>query len=122
MKPITSEKELAKAIKDGVDEIEIEADLRKKVIKIKGKGKVVWAIAIGSIAVAVTALLVAPGGAGAPVAVAAVSAPVAVAILGAPTTMAACAIAVAAGGIGVLGKLRKYKIVKDDGNRLTLKK
>ena len=36
---VTNEKELGKALNDNVDEIEIEADFRKKVIKIKAKGK-----------------------------------------------------------------------------------
>ena len=49
-------------------------------------------------------------------------APAAVSVLGGATTTAAIGIAVTAGGVGALNKLRKYKIVENDDNKLILKK
>lgn len=119
---VTSEKELGKALKDGADTIEIEGDLSKKVVRIKATGKVAWAVAIGAIAVAVAGILTAALGGGAPSAASAFAAPAAIAVLGAPVTLSAILIAVAAGGVGVLNSLRKYKIVSKDGEKLVIKK
>lgn len=114
MTKVNDEKELGEAIKRGDDAIEIEFKLKDCVIKIKVIGKVSWAIAIGSIGVAVTAiiLMVGTGGTTAP-ASALVATPAlagAVGILGVPTTISAIGIAVAGGGIGALNKLRDYEI------------
>ena len=119
---VETDEELGKALKDDEETIEITGDLRKRVLKIKATGKVAWAIAIGAIAIAITALLVSPvsGGASAPVGL--IAAPAAVAALGAPVAISATAIAIAAGGVGALSKLRKYKIVSQDENSLVLKK
>ncbi len=119
---VTSEKELGKALKDGADTIEIEGDLSKKVVRIKATGKVAWAVAIGAIAVAVAGILTAALGGGAPAAASAFAAPAAIAVLGAPVTLSAILIAVAAGGVGVLNSLRRYKIVSKDGSKLVIKK
>lgn len=119
---ISTEKELGEALKEGVDTIEIEGDLRKKVLKIKGTGKVSWAIAIGCIVIALTGILVSPATAGATGAAGFIAAPAAVAALGAPVATSAILIAIAAGGVGALNRLRKYKIVSNEGDRLVLKK
>jgi len=128
---VTNEKELGKALNDNVDEIEIEANLRKKVIKIKAKGKVAWVIAIGSISLAVPLVMVTVMSAGtatpitAPVAVGALTG--ATGVLGIGAAFSAVSIAagaaIAAGsvsaGVAALNKLRKYKMT-DYGDRLVL--
>lgn len=119
---ISTEKELGEALKEGIDKIEIEGDLKKKVLRIKGTGKVSWAIAIGCIAIAITGILVSPATAGASGTAGFIAAPAAVAALGAPVAASATLIAIAAGGVGALNKLRKYKIVVNDGNSLVLQK
>lgn len=117
---MTDEKELGEAIKRGDDTIEIEFQLKDRVIKFRAIGKVAWAIAIGSIGVAVTSIIAtaATGGTTAPVS-ALVATPAlagAVSVLGVPTTISAIGIAVAGGGIGALNKLRDYDIeeISDD--------
>lgn len=54
---ITDEKELSKALQDGIDSIEIEGNLKDKVLRIKASGKVAWVIALGAIAIAVIVAL-----------------------------------------------------------------
>jgi hypothetical protein len=116
---IRTEEELADAINNGEDTIEIKGDLKDKTLKIKATGKVAWVIAIGAIGIAVT-ILIATGGTGAPasgiIGVGAVS------VLGLPAAISAVTIALAAGEVGVLNKLRSYKIIENDGNKLVLKK
>lgn len=127
----SDEKELARAVKNKVDLIIVEFDLAKKVLRIKATGKVAWAIAIAAIA-AVVAAIIASGGLalvpGAVVLTPAIWAPVAVlaapavGILGFPTTLAAISIAIAAGGVGALNKLRKYKVVERGEDWLVLRR
>ncbi|WP_104640881.1 hypothetical protein [Helicobacter bizzozeronii] len=114
---ITTEKELARAIEEARDTIEIEGDLAGKTIKIKATDKVAWAVAIGAIGVALTALL-ASGGVAAPVSGAVAAG--AVGVLGLPATTSALAIAFAAGGVGVLNKLRGYDLKKISDTRVVL--
>ena len=54
---ITDEKELGKALQDGIDSIEIEGNLKDKVLRIKASGKVAWVIALGAIVIAVIVTL-----------------------------------------------------------------
>lgn len=54
---ITDEKELRDALQAGTDSIEIEGNLKDKVVRIKASGKVAWVIALGAIAVAVIVAL-----------------------------------------------------------------
>ncbi|MEI3776128.1 hypothetical protein [Pectobacterium brasiliense] len=126
MAAITTEKELAKAIKENQDTIIIEGDLAKKTIKIKATGKVAWVIAFAAIGIAVGATIatVGTGGAATPVTgtAALVGASGAVGVLGVSTTTSAIAIAVAAGGVGVLTRLRKYTIVDKSNSRVVLKR
>jgi hypothetical protein len=114
---IQTEKELGEALKNDQDTIEIEGDLQKKVLKIKATGKVAWAIAIGAIGIAVVVAL-GSGGAAAPasgvVGIGAVS------VLGFSTAMSAVGIAIAAGGVGALNSLRRYKIISQSGGKLVL--
>lgn len=103
---VSNEEELGNALKDDQDTIEIEGDLKKKVIRIKATGKVAWVIALGVVAVGIYALkskkpaapIVATG---------------AVAILGYRATVAAISIAVAGGGVTVLTKLRNYNLTEN---------
>ena len=114
---IKDEKELGEALKNEQDTIEIEGDLKKKVLKIKATGKVAWVVAIGAIGVAVV-VAVSSGGAAAPVS--GVVGIGAVSVLGLSAATSAVAIAVAAGGVGALNSLRRYKIAHQDGNKLVL--
>lgn len=117
-----NEKELGKAIKNNEDSIEISVDLERKVLKIKSIGNVAWLVAFGAITVAVVAILAAPATGGTSSFVSAAAAPAAVSILGASTTIATINIAVAAGGTKALNKLREYKIVKNNGKTILIKK
>lgn len=119
---VNDTKGLGKALKDNKDEIIIEGDLKNKVLRIKATGKVAWAIAIGAIGVAVVAILLTIETGGTSSIAAAAVAPAAVSVLGVETTIAAIGIAVVAGGVGALNKLRKYKIVENDDKKLILKK
>ncbi|KQQ60101.1 hypothetical protein ASF84_05160 [Pseudomonas sp. Leaf127] len=110
---VFTEEELAAALDEGADFIEVEGDLAKKTFRIRAAGTVAWALAIGCIAAAVAAAIVATkmndtkvsvvsglAAAGLSVAPAAAIGPAAVA--------AAIGIAVSAGGVSVLNRLREY--------------
>lgn len=116
---ISSEADLGKALKNKQDIIEIEGDLKNKVIRIRATGKVAWMIAIGAIGVAVT-LLVSTGGTGAPVS--GIVGGGAVLALGLPATISAVSIALAAGGVGALNSLRGYKVAEQTNTKLVLKR
>ena len=115
---VHTEAELGKAIKDGEDYIEVEGNLKDKVIRIKATGRVAWLIAFGVIAAAV-AFALSTGGAGAPASLIAGSVPAT--ILGLPAATACVSIAVAAGGVGALNKLRSYTLKKDNGKVILIK-
>ena len=119
---VENEKELGKALKNDEDSIEISVDLERKVLKIKATRWAAWIVAVGAITVAVVATLAAPATGGASSLVSVAAAPAAVSILGASTTIAAINIAVAAGGTKALNKLREYKIVKNNGKTILIKK
>lgn len=115
---VTTEKELANAIKRGEEMIEIEGDLKNQVIKIRAKGNVTWLIAIGAIGAAVI-LVLGSGGIATPAAAA--LAPAAIGVLGTAATYTSIAIAVAAGGVASLNKLRNnYKEISRTENSLLL--
>ncbi|CAM9400309.1 hypothetical protein [Acinetobacter bereziniae] len=128
---VRTEEELAQAINNNSDIIEIHGDLAKRTIKIKATGNVAWAIAFGAIAVAMASLLLTlgSGGAGAPVIAAtmAFAAPAATATLGLGVAISVGSLVVAAGSIGtaklLFGKLRNDYVIKDKSeNFLVLKK
>jgi len=119
---IFTEADLGKALKGEQNTIEIEGDLKNKVLRIKATGAVAWGIAIAAIAIAVYGIMVTPATGGGSAVVAGLTATGTVSILGASTTYSAVAIAVAAGGVGSLNKLRKYKIVEKTENKLVLKR
>lgn len=124
MSTVTTEKELAKAIKNEEDMIVIEGNLAKTTIKIKATGKAAWAIAIGAISLAAYSLIatVGTGGASTPVTGTSgfIAGTAAVSVLGSGATASAIAIAVAAGSVGVLSKLRSYKILEKSADRVVL--
>ena len=117
---VKTEKELGEALNSDADVIEIEGKLGDKVFKIKVTGKVAWGVCIGAIAISVTAILATPATGGSSDSALILTIPTAALILGAPVAISAVAIAVAAGSIGALNKLRKYKIAKHEGDILIL--
>lgn len=126
MSTVTSAAELGKSVNNGEDEIIIEGDLGKKIIRIKATGKVAWAIAFGAIGVA---LVVAIGGAvagpAAPAfeAIAITTAGGAVAVIGLPATVAALSMAFAVKNKKVLNSLRDdYIIASKTNNRVILRR
>lgn len=124
---VTTEKELADALKRNEDTIEIVGDLAKKTVRIKATGAVAWAVAIGSIAIVFYGVMATVGTAGgaAPVAgfAAVAGSGAALGVLGAAATAAAVSIAVSAKSLGALKKLRSdYKIAAEGGNSVTLKR
>ena len=124
---MTDEKELGKAIKEGKDNIEVEFDLARKVIKIKGVGKVAWgACALGlSITIAAVIVTLSSGGTSSPATVPAGLAGMgtATAVMGYSVATSAVAIGAAGGGgIATLNKLRKYRIEKINEDKIILHK
>lgn len=123
---VRNAKELAKAIKENIDYIEVEGDFGKKVIRIKVTGKIAWAVAIAAIGVAVSAIIITipTGGTSAPVTVAGLMPAAAVlgggGISGMSVATTAVGIAVAGGGVGILNKLRCYQHKKISDNKVIL--
>lgn len=134
---VSTEKELGNAIHDNVDVIEVEGDLAKKVIKIKATGKVAWLACIGSLTVAIIATVAAmvPDPAEPlEIGVAGISYGVSAVTLGFATTSAvsigiagalaagATGAAVGSAAIGILNKLRNYKITEKSDKRVVLER
>ena len=127
MAKVRTEAELGEALKNKEDVIEIEGDLANKTFKIRAVGSVAWVIAIGAISIAVYGAIatVGTGGASAPVTATAAFgvAPVAVAAMGgSAVTYTAISVAIAAGGVGALTALRRYKQISRSPNKLILKR
>ena len=114
-------KELVEQLLKGAIEIEIEGGLTKKVVRIKATGIPAWIVAYSAVGVAVLAVAAAPAAPPAAAFAAAGAAPAA-AILGVPAAIAAVSMAVSAGGVGILNKLREYEIVEKSDSRLVLRK
>lgn len=123
---VRTEKELADAIKRDIDTIEITGDLARNTIKIRATGNVAWAIAFGAIGIAVYAAITTGATGGASVLITApaagITAGAAVGILGGAVTYSAIAIAIAAGSVGVLTKLRGYKEVSRTASTLIIRR
>lgn len=120
--PIFNEKDLGDALNKDQETIEIEGDLVKKVFRIKATGKLAWAVALGAIAVAGTAVLLAPTPEPTTKALGPIAGGAAIGILGISATTAAISISIATGGIGALRKLRAYKIISHNDGKIILKK
>lgn len=119
---VSTEKELGDALKHKEDSIEITGDLAKKTIRLRATGNVAWAIAIAAIGIAVYGAITAPATGGTTGAAGLIAAPAAVGILGGAVTYSAIAVATAAGGVGALTSLRKYKEISRTENSLILKR
>ena len=126
VKKVRTEAELGEALKNNEESIEIEGDLARKTFKIRATGNVSWAVCIGAIGIATYSVIatVGTGGTSAPVTAttAGFTAATATTVLGGAVTYSAIAIAVAAGGVGALNKLRKYKQVSYENSRLILRR
>ena len=122
---VKNAKSLAKVLKDKPDIIIIEGEFRKAAFRIYATGKVSWIIAISAIAAAIALIfasgiipILSPGtlsGAG-------LAAAPAVGILGWPATTAAITIALTGGGVRILNKFRKYKLITRDDNQLVFER
>ena len=127
---VYNEEELAKAIKNNTDTIEIHGNLAKRTIRIKAAGNVAWAVAFGAIAVAMASvfLTMGTGGTAAPVATTALAgaAPAATAVLGLGTTITVGSLVIAAGSISaaklLFGKLRKEYVIEGKTDNFVLLK
>ncbi|MCD8213953.1 MAG: hypothetical protein LUC34_07940 [Campylobacter sp.] len=117
---VNNEKEFGKALNDGIDTIEIEGDLAQKTIKIKATGKVAWGVCIVALGVAVAAIISAPATGGTSTAMGVVATGGVASILGSTVAVSAIMIAVSAGGVGALNKLRKYKLEKISDTKIKL--
>lgn len=119
---ITDEKELSKALQDGIDSIEIEGNLKDKVLRIKASGKVAWVIALGAIAIAVIVALSNTlaniGGANKVLMESPDSAP----YLWLGGVWILVGIAVVAITLAMLNKFRGYKLEKVSNTRIILRK
>ena len=124
-KKVKTEEELADALKHNENTIEIEGSLIDKIIKIKATGNVSWAIAIGAISIAIVGIVYPvpePTSQAATKGVAAITVAGATSILGAGAATTAVLIAIAAGGVGVLNKLRDYKIIEKTDKKIVLRR
>lgn len=123
---MTTEKELGEALKRGDSTIEVELDLKNKVLKIKALEKGAWVLCVTAIGVAVVCGVVTISTAGTATVPSAFVATPAVAtaagFLGMPTAISAIGIAIAGGGVGALNKLRGYRIEKVSDEKIILHK
>lgn len=126
---ITTEEELGDALKNEQDTIEIEGNLSERVLTIKSTGKISWFFAKRAIGNSVEIIV----HIGLPARVCLGIGPIrpsfppatpalyrAISVLGFSAAAAAVVIAVAAGGVGALPSLRKYKIFSYGEKRLVL--
>lgn len=127
--------ELAKAIKNDADTIEIHGNLANRTVKIKATGKIAWAAAFGLICIGMTATVLTAGSGGATSPVTAPTAAVSYLIaptitattLGAGGVIAVSSLILAAGSIGaskfLFKKLRNnYEITQKRNNYVVLKR
>lgn len=138
MVTVRTAKELGQALKSNEHYIYVEGDLKNKIIRIKAVGKIVWILAIGSLATAISLYLSIPAvtatgtvvsgpvgtvaGSAIPF-TGSVVASSAATILGVKSVCVAIGIGVAFGGVGGVVSLRNnYTIEKKSVNGLILKK
>lgn len=123
---VKTEKELGDALKSNEDEIEIEGDLARKTIRIRATGKVAWALVIGAIGIVAASAVATAGTGGGAIPITGVAAGIsggaAIGILGASTAATAISVAIAAGGVGALTSLRRYKEVSRSKTTLVLRR
>lgn len=121
---VRNEEELGKALKNNVDLIEVENDLKRKVVRIRAINDVAWMVCIAAMTVGVASIIATAATAGTTAPVnALVATPAlagAVTVMGVPTTISAVGIAVAGGGVASLNKLRNYKVKSISGEKIQL--
>jgi hypothetical protein len=121
---VRNEEELGKALKNNVDLIEVEYDLKRKVVRIRAINDVAWMVCIAAMTVGVASIIATAATAGTTAPVnALVATPAlagAVTVMGVPTTISAVGIAVAGGGVASLNKLRNYKVKSISGEKIQL--
>lgn len=121
---VRNEEELGKALKNNVDLIEVEYDLKRKVVRIRAINDVAWMVCIAAMTVGVASIIATAATAGTTAPVnALVATPAlagAVTVMGVPTTISAVSIAVAGGGVASLNKLRNYKVKSISGEKIQL--
>ena len=120
MTRVRTEEELGEALRSNAESIEIEGDLSRKVIRIRATGDVAWLVASVAIAIAALAVIAAIPTGGTSAALGLGFAPAAVGVLGGATTITAIGVAVAAGGVAALNKLRDYREVSRDSSSIRL--
>lgn len=121
---VRNEEELGKALKNNVDLIEVEYELKRKVVRIRAIGDVAWMVCIAAMTVGVAYIIATAATAGTTAPVNALIATPALAgavtVMGVPTTISAVSIAVAGGGVASLNKLRNYKVKSISGEKIQL--
>ena len=121
---VRNEEELGKALKNNVDLIEVEYELKRKVVRIRAIGDVAWMVCIAAMTVGVASVIATAATAGTTAPVnALVATPAlagAVTVMGVPTTISAVGIAVAGGGVASLNKLRNYKVKSISDEKIQL--
>lgn len=123
MQTVSTYKDLAMAVLADSNKIEITGDIRKGTVKIVTSGSVSWVIAIGAIGIAYAAIMMIPATGGTSSTLSGIAAPAAVASIGLPATTAAISIAVSAGSLSAIKKLRNYKVeTQSDGKTILVKK
>ena len=100
----------------------IQGDLKEKVVRIKAKGSVSWAVAVGAIALGVMLIATSPASGGAHALLSAPALAPAITVLGAGATLTAVKIA-AVGGIAILSYMRdKMDVIDEGSNYIVLRK
>jgi hypothetical protein len=125
-----TEKEVANAIKEEADTIEIIGDMKNGVLRIKATGKVAWGVCAACLAIAIAAYLATPpaaavtgGPAGFAFAFAGTAAAAVPASILGSAIVPAIVIGISAGGVGALTSLRdKYKIIEKSEDHIVLKR
>lgn len=118
---VRNEEELAGAIQKKQSVIEVEGDIGRRIIRIKAVGAIAWALLLGALLV-ILASMVSTGGTVGGLVAAPLAVPI-VTIVGPSAAATIIALAMAAGGIGILSSLRSdYRVVSDDGRKVTLKR
>lgn len=122
---VKTEEELAEAMKAGASTIEIEGDLSKKVVRIRATGPVAWGIVAASLAggfmfLKMTVAAPVPQAKAGFALAGAGSGAAAMTILGVSASVAAAGIARAYGSATALKRLRSYKQISYENDKLIL--
>lgn len=125
---VKNEKDLADAINQNQDYIEIEGDLANKVIKIKATNKIAWGVLISVTAVAIVAIIYKDKQSPNNITeemnkISAVTKYIPsnlIESIGAGVVASIVAIAISSGGITALYKLRNYKLEKISDQHIKL--